>query len=307
MYAVAAAGRRVRAAVGAFVVLFAAAAAPAGEAPRDPWLRPFAATSIWNTPVGSGATYVPAGLAAAKTIGIDAEILVRVPAGSPEKPLLAPKGWETRAGGTTVVGGLPVPHGLVVPDARKWHTPNNCAAFLLPDGKTVRHVGVLCRPEAGGPVYGYPFNPDSDLHGDGAHGSHGGSGLSALGGSVRLGELTSAEPIRHALKVDLFCKKYAYHGPDRPGYRWPATKADSYAAKGYGGTNKAVVMGSLLAIPPAVDEASLALKTPVGRKLYAALRDYGAYVVDDAAWDCHYLCAEEGVGAEVERAFGMKF
>ncbi len=48
---------------------------------------------------------------------------------------------------------------------------------------------------------GYPAKPSVDLYGDGAYGAHWGSGLSALGGSIHLGELLSPEPMRHALKV----------------------------------------------------------------------------------------------------------
>jgi lysophospholipase L1-like esterase len=282
----------------------------AGKTPaqfRDPWLHPFASTSIWNMPIGSEVKFVPAGLGPAKTIGIDHERFFRVASNAPVRPVFAPKGWETRAGGTRRLGDLPIDDGIVVPDARKGYTPNECAAFLMPDGRTVKQVAPLCRPEAGGPVFGYYFRPDEDLHGAGITGSHGGSGLSALGGSIRLGELTNDAPIRHALKVDIFCKRYGYYGPDRKGFRWPATRADSYAAKEYGGTNRAVVMGTLLALPPDVRAESLALQTPVGRKLFRALQDYGAYVVDDAAWDCHYLCAEFGVAEEVERAYGLKF
>ena len=258
-------------------------------------------------PVGSEAKFVPANLGAAKTIGIDHERLYRVASNAPVRPVFAPKGWETRAGGTQRVGELPVDDSIVVPDARKFYTPNECAAFLMPDGRTVKQIAPLCRPEPGGPVFGYYFRPDEDLHGAGLTGGHGGSGLSALGGSIRLGELTNDAPIRHALKVDIFCQRYGYFGADRKGFRWPASRADGYAAKNYGGTNRAVVMGSLLALPPQVNEAALALQTPVGKKLFRALQDYGAYVVDDAAWDCHYLCAEFGVAGEVERAFGLKF
>jgi len=287
--------------------LLTATALNAEEPARDPWLWPFDSKSIWNMPIGSGAVYVPAGLGAAKTTNIDTELLYRVPAGSPERKFFAPKSWETRAGGTKYMGNIPIPDDLIVPDARKFFTPNNCAAFLMPDGKTLKHVAPLCRVEAGGPVFGYPFRPDTDLFGDGVYGSHGTSALSALGGSIRLGELTAPGPIRHALKVDIFCARYCYFGDDRKGFRWPATRADSYAAKLYKGTNKAVVMGSLLAIPPTVTAESLALKTPLARKLFEALRDYGAYVVDDAAWDCHYFCAEDGVAAEVEKSYGFKF
>lgn len=290
----------------ALVALCAAKAAGSAEAPRDPWLWPFASESIWNTPIGSEAQYVPAGIGAAENVGIDEELLFRVSEGAPQQKLFAPKSWEHRAGGTKELPGFQIDDAITVPDARKWWTPNACAALLMPDGRTVKNVGVMCRPQPGGAVFGYNFG-DTDLYGDGIRGSHGASAMSALGGSIRVGELTRAEPIRHAIKVDLFCKRYAFFSEDRKGFRWPADRADAYAGKEYAGKNRALAIGSLLAIPPSVTEQSVALKTDVGRKLFHALQDFGAYVVDDAAWDCHYLCAEKGVEEEVAQKFAVKF
>jgi lysophospholipase L1-like esterase len=290
----------------ALLALYVGPYAKADDTARDPWLWPFASESIWNTPIGIGAAYVPAGIGAAQNVGIDEELLFRVSEGAPHRKLFAPKSWEHRAGGTQELPGFQIDDAITVPDARKWWTPNSCAALLMPDGHTVKNVGVICRPEPGGPVFGYNFG-DTDLRGDGIRGGHGASAMSALGGSIRLGELTRAEPIRHAIKVDIFCKRYAYFGDDRKGFRWPANRADSYAGKEYAGKNRALVIGSLLAIPPGVTEQSAALKTNVGRKLFHALQDFGAYVVDDSAWDCHYLCAEKGVAEEVEKKFGLKF
>ncbi|MFM2166164.1 MAG: hypothetical protein RIS79_535, partial [Verrucomicrobiota bacterium] len=176
-------------------------------------------------------------------------------------------------------------------------------ALLMPDGRTVRHLGPLCRPEPGGPVFAYTFG-ESDLHGDGILGSHGGSRMSALGGSVRLGELTGEEPILHALKVDVFCAKYCFFDESRKGFRWPAACADSYARDNYKGQNKAVVIGSLLALRPEVKIDDLPLKTPVAKKLFRAFQDYGAYIVDDSAHEVFYVCAERGVSDEVKARFG---
>lgn len=271
---------------------------------RDPWLWPFASSSIWNMPIGSEARYVPAGLKAQGGFGIDEEVLLRVAPDAPERPLFAPKSWETRAGGTQHLPPVRINDQDTVPDARKYWTPNFCAALLMPDGRTVRHLAPLCRPESGGPVFAYHMG-EIDVRGDGIAGSHGASRMSALGGSVRLGELTGDAPLRHALKCCLFAKPYCYFGPDRKGFRWPAAGADGYASKqSYSGENKAVVMGSLLALAP--DASIPEMKTPVGKKLATALRDYGCYIVDDAAHDVVYLCAERGVAEEVEAKWGHK-
>lgn len=287
-------------------LLFLFLAAVQAETLRDPWLRPFDSRSIWNMPIGSGAEYVPAGLTPAAGISIDEEILLRVAPDAPERPTFAPASWEKRAGGTTHLPSVRINDQYTVPDARQYWTPNFCAALLMPDNRTLRHLGPLCRPEPGGPVFAYTFG-ESDLHGDGILGSHGGSRLSALGGSVRLGELTGDESIRHALKVVIDCGKYCHFDETNKGHRWPAATADGYAAERYQGTNKAMLMGSLLALRPELNAEKLALKTPVGRKLFQAFQDYGAYIVDDSAHDYFYLAAERGVQEEMESKLGHKF
>lgn len=271
---------------------------------RDPWLWPFATDSIWNTPLGKDAKLVPAGISSVGGVAVDPEILVRTRPGAPERKIFAPAGWETREGGTQLLGTAFFDDDFIVPDARKHWTPNYSGAVLQPDGRTVEHLGPICRPREGSDIWAYRFDR-TDLHGDGIKGSHGGSGLSALGGSIRRGELCGEAPIRHAIKANLFCERFAYFGPDRKGFRWPSDRADSYAAKGYKGTNPAVVMGSLLCLKPDLDLSSLGLKTTPARKIAKALQDYGAYVADDAAHDVFYFCAEQGVREEVAAVTGV--
>jgi hypothetical protein len=276
---------------------------------RDPWLWPFAATSPWNMPIGSGAQYAPANIQNGSYSTVDVDLLYRVPAGAPVRNVYTPGAWGPgRCTGTTPQGTLTIPDNLIVPDATSTHTPNNASAFLLADGRTLVQLNPLARCTYGGNVYGWR-TPNVDIYGEGLPGGHGGSGLSSIGGTIRLGELTGTAPIRHALKANLWAKKYLYYSASAPtpGYRWPALRADSYAASGYGGTNPQLVMGSLLAIPPSVTEASLGLRTPAGRKLFRALQDYGAYVVDDTAWDVHALSVQEGVTQEFKAFYGYDF
>ncbi|MBC8137378.1 MAG: hypothetical protein H8F28_15975 [Fibrella sp.] len=259
--------------------------------------------------MGSGARYVPANIAPAANVGIDEEYILRLSGKLNERPLYAPDDWNKRAVGTkrhpaSYRQNLPLPDDLIFEDARPGNTPNNCVAFILPDGRTVVNLAPFTRVEKGGPAYAWDFG-DTDLYGDGVRGSHGATGLSAIGGSIRKGELTGKTPIRHAIKVNVFAEKnLSYNDGGTRGYRWPATSADSYAANSYRSKNREMEAGALLAIPPAIKEADLGLKTPVGRKLFAALQDYGAYIVDDAAWDCHYICAEVGVNEEIKTTHG---
>ena len=73
--------------------------------------------------------------------------------------------------------------------------------------------------------------------GKGTGGAHGGSGLSSLGGSIRLGELLpGSPPINHALKIEL--ANWWYYGEKqlqpktidnqgRSQYLWPATGSNA--------------------------------------------------------------------------------
>jgi hypothetical protein len=89
------------------------------------------------------------------------------------------------------------------------------------------------------------------LRGEGlAGGGQGASGMFALGGTSRLHELVGAGPIRHVVKVTPFAARWCHYSPGVPGWRWPTKGADSYAAQGYHGSDPALVMATLLAIPP---------------------------------------------------------
>lgn len=277
---------------------------------RDKYLWPFSSTSIWNMPIGSGARYIPANIQTAGSLGVDQEYFFKLKASDPKRPVYAPGSWTKRCSGNNSMNlSLPIPDNLIIPDAtlQPYNTPNNASAFLMPDGKTLIQLEPLARCQQAGTIYGWRYYPNIDIYGEGIGGAHFGSGLSAIGGSIRKGELIKTEPIRHALKFILWSKKYFYYSPTARGYRWPADRADSAAAKNYQGKNPALMQGTLLAIPPSVTEASLKLQTPAAKKLFHALQDYGAYIVDDAGWDAHYIAVEKGVTDEFKQAYGYSF
>ena len=106
---------------------------------------------------------------------------------------------------------------MIVPDAintpTRYYTPNNAAALLQPDGRTIIQLEPMARCIKGGPVYGYHWpKQDIDIYSQGIAGSHLGSGLSAIGGTIRKGELIGSEPIRHVLKLELW-EKYLNYNP----------------------------------------------------------------------------------------------
>jgi hypothetical protein len=306
------------------------AEAPVAAACRDRFLWPFAATSIWNTPIGSLAIYVDAGIyslvdplrALPSEIHNDQDWLIRA---SPSDPLVM---WIDDSGnfpGGCSATGKAAPQMLPIPPtlATDCVANNNGAGLLLPDNRTLVQMQPLYIPKAGGPVIAWyhtgapqPFPWEIDILGDGALGAHGGSGLSSFGGAVRLGELLpGAAPIAHALKLELWAHAYYFYNWSSSEYAscftWPAVGCDSYwdntQGDGYNGTNPFLKPGALLAVPPARAAALLAsLATAPARQIAQALVDFGGYLVDDTGSQRGgaAICMESGVNAEVEAAYG---
>lgn len=159
----------------------------------------------------------------------------------------------------------------------------------------------------------------TSILGDGALGAHGGSGLSSVGGTIRLGELLpNAPPIRHALKLELSGTHHyfgayplqnatAYNGGRRQ-YVWPATGSDSgsqFPHPYYHGTNPHLAPGALLALPQAV-LANVTVTTVPGRQIRDALATYGGYIVDDSgSGDQVAICQLAEVNLEMRNAYGF--
>lgn len=291
---------------------------------RNPYIWPFSQTSIWNMPIGSEAVYTHAQLERAMQAGMtfDEDYIVM----TPDEPLMAIyenyAGWDRSKSRCTREGKLlfsaPISKDFIVsPDTWDGVTPNAGLAVLMPDKRTIRQTQPFahCTPtnEA---TSQYVFG-DVDIYGDGMYGAHGGSGLSAVGGALRYGELTpDSGPIRHVLKVNIFGRKNIYYDTETKGFRWPARAADGYAAQHYykDRTNaivKAARMGALLALPAAVNLDTMGFETQPGRILAEAFQDYGAYLVDDTAWDVYAIVTEwspEGRFAEeFEKNWGFSF
>lgn len=303
------------------------AAASATTACRDPFAWPFEAGSIWNTAIGSGAKYAPANIYATPAdnpFGIhnDQEWLLD----SRDPRTTTPVAWMDDGGnfpgGCSTTGPVRTTLPLPTNATTDCDANNNSAGVLLPNATLVQ-MQPLYRARAGGPFVAWyrrgapqPFPWTNDVLGrDGlsALGSHGGSGLSGFGGSIRVGELTGDAPIAHALKLELWAARYYFNSSTQPGascFTWPAVGCDSYAhagpGVGYGGANPLLVPGALLAVPPAV-AAALAptVGTHPGRQLLAALTDYGGYLVDDTGSQRGggAFCAEHAVNDEVAAAY----
>jgi len=288
---------------------------------RDPLRWPFTADSIWNLPLGRDAKRVPAGLAMpAEGITADEDIVILEPTAPPVDIVAHDASWDpslnrcTRLTGNVLYPGVPIPPAFVTDPGFLGATPNHAAAVLLADGDTIIQTQPFHRCQAGGlAVSQYRYAQDSLRTGNGIAGAHGGSQLSSLGGTIRLGELVPGGAINHALKVNVDCHascSYDAGDPDgKPGYRWPALSADFGAAERYRGTVAALQMGALLALP--ADFAVDALRTEPARMMARALRDHGAYVVDDTQYPVFAFTTEWGPAGRVldefEQAWGFPF
>jgi Carboxypeptidase regulatory-like domain/Fungal fucose-specific lectin len=252
--------------------------------------QPFLSTSIWNTPIGTGASWAPANLVPTtkRTLVSDQHIIVMTPAAPSTAINYSPAGWSPTGDRCTSTGPLPVP--LTAPIPSNFLVPsspmNDPLVALSADGHTLIQGEPFARCVAGGPatLQWADTRPGADLLGDGLQGFDGGSWMSALGGVIRLGELIPGGVISHTLQIDIDGWANLYRGTaSSPCYVWPASRCDGYAPAKYGGTNPNLKMGALLALPPTVPLDSLGLETPAGRILATAFKDFGAYVCNDAS------------------------
>lgn len=345
---------------------------------RDRRYQPFSSTSIWNYPIGSAASYVPANIYTnsfnsswACDLRVSAPGRRRQCAGAPknasEQECLAagccfhaPSNFPTcfkPAGGYPDAGfhadqdiiilgqagdpltpfldrawvGVPHccdtsgPQRAMIPFPHDFVTDcelnNNAAALLLADNVTLLQFQPLYRGTPGSPLmaqypptcpYNFTAGWNISVLGEGLWGAHGGSFLSSMGGTLRVGELMEdTPPIAHALKLEAYAHDYYWAGFTGPAcYTWPALACDGYARAGgdggYNGTVPEVRPGTLLAVPPANLPALLAnLTTGPARKIATALATHGGYLVDDTAGDSGALCMEPGAISELQAVCGI--
>jgi len=294
---------------------------------RDALQWPFASSSIWNMPIGSGAKYVAAGLHFTTTPNStqywydlplsDHERIVLTPSAPLTGVYISNVGWS---GGNrcnsqgTLFFRAPLPAAYVIPNS----TGNNGAAILLADGATI----VQTQPFTKCSGYSYattmqvPYSLAAWEYniktGDGRLGAHGASSLSTLGGTIRLGELRPGTQMRHAIKIltDSYSSLGLCTGNFSACFTWPAATADSYAAQagsGYGSatnnTNSAMKMGALLAIPASVNIGNIGLQSVPGKMLAWTLQNYGAYIVDSTGGPGFDIAIEDGAAGSKDDEF----
>lgn len=237
---------------------------------RDPAQWPFASTSPWNTPLGSGARFDNS--ADPCSASLTTETVT---------PTVNAVFWSITVAQTTDSDPLTTLSVRGIPQT-EIHSPTDArpsdpqveqggdAALLVIDPAR-SYVDELWRTRRVVGGWDALRHVRNDLRGsgvgDGGIRAYGGS---ALGGLIRRSELQAGH-IPHPLALALTRSQLLQ------GFVWPASSEDtSDPANPYRG---AVPMGMLVAIPPLVNLAALDL-TPQGLAIARALQDYGAYVVD---------------------------
>jgi hypothetical protein len=270
---------------------------------RNAALWPFTQNSIWNIPIGDQAIYEHAQITQQR-VYTDEDRIALTPNAPMTQIRYSDAGWSKRdrcvvTGG--VIDEVPIPHDWVVSNGLPG-TPNSGAVHLMPDSRTIKQNQPFarCAPGSTPTTLVAPSSWTQDIYtSDGIRGCHGGSGMSCLGGAIRVGELQSPDPIRHALKLVINMRLFSYRCPNQNDcFRWPALVADGGANSYYGttrsGNSTQMRMGSLLALPKTTNINSLGLITNEGKKLAWTLQNYGAYIVDDSYWDAYGFVYEDG-------------
>lgn len=201
---------------------------------------------------------------------------------------------------------------------------NNGAAWIDTTGNTIIQAQPIARCSAGSSVTAFVKFSNQSIYGVMENGAHGGSNLSVVGGTIRYGEWTYVKNnnltyFRHPLKVKFDAKQWFYRdtGTTSNMHRWPATTHDGYASnsptsgspRGYGGTNSQFKPGSLLVLSSSFNVA--ALLTQPGRIIAETMKRFGAYIVDDSAYNAVSFSLERGplgnAKDEFQALFGTSF
>ena len=266
-----------------------------------------AADSIWTRPIGTGAERATAGLFKQESARSSwpGELEYGRVLTDPEYFHLNPndpvKTLSVTGGGPGHGDGVHVRAGATATGA--W---NSCAVLLRSaDPFTVWQGQPLSLAANGNPSWPWTVPTSAtealDLREGGQRthlGSHGGSGLSTVGGSIRVGDLSGDDMIHHPLQLGI--NGLHFLSASNGGYRWPAVTADTgFDVDGhgneYGGSLDHMLMGVLLALPADYDLS--AITEPRAHKICWTLRHYGAYVVDvtDRSWSVFQFSADNRI------------
>lgn len=268
------------------------APAPAPQlSARDYTLQPFSSTSIWNLPIGTGASFESAtDSRTANVIGAGGVWVNESQYSHPITRATAadPVAVMTDSNDSSRSGSYRIPTTASIAGGTDAHMH-----VISPDGRSIDEAWAVTRRSATDYTTGRHHTVDLYGNGIGPRNGTRAYGGSAIGGLIRAWEVDPNHPkytgvIKHPIAIALRNDQLLHTGGGvgyradgtmlQSGYVWPATEQDWDSPWSYSGR---VPMGSYLAIPSTVDLSRLGL-TPQGLMLARAYQDYGAYVTDRA-------------------------
>lgn len=253
---------------------------------------PFASTSPWNMPIGSGANY------SAQSANITTTLrsgTITYNAGLYSLPVFVSQASDPILMETGNNNGNVLTFNINVPAVARPDPSVDAELIILnpTHDSSLESYGTIVKND--GSISAID-SVQYDLRGSGWAGPGlnpwvpllRAAGASGMGGLLRVGEV-QALSIPHALAFSISTDK-AKHGPV-----WPAYNED-YCAWMYLPSSTcytgSVPMGTLFSIPPSVNVTQIGLNTPLGVAIAHALQDYGAYVVDTGGINQMALYAE---------------
>lgn len=262
---------------------------PIGAYSSEPikFKQPFSSNSIWKRTIPKNATYYDVSDAiwgksslAPNRVSIEQITLIYIDKNQPEVNIVQSKGWfmpkRAQTSGEVFYTRRFAPNaGIEV----RYPSGGN-ASFVIIDPKTgIATEGSAGWREPGGDLITYYDEPrihNINLFGNGLSGTLG-SGLPAMGGLIRVGEINKG--INHSIAISMGSRRFSKNKH----FVAPAWRADGFASNilnGYFGKNERYTMGTLLAIPHSVDIGAIDWKTKQGYILAKSSQKYGWYIVD---------------------------
>ncbi|MCF6326272.1 MAG: hypothetical protein L3J21_03145 [Devosiaceae bacterium] len=268
-------------------IIGAAAPSNAQISSAPQFQQPFSSSSVWRRPIPRNATYFDVSDAiwgepslAPNRVSIEQITIIYVDENQPEVNIVKSRGWFMPKRAQT--DGQVFYTRRFAPDTginvRYPSTAN--ASFVIIDPKTsLATEGSAGWRDPGGDLitfYDEPRVHNIDLKGDGLFGTLG-SGLPALGGLIRAGEINNG--INHSIAIAMGSSRFSKTNH----FVAPAWRADGFSSSifnGYLGTNPRYTMGTLLAIPYSINIDAIEWNTPQGYILAKSSQQYGWIIVD---------------------------
>ncbi len=253
-------------------------------------MDPFSDQSIWNTSIGKDALLSKEPLGKFAYLEPEFEYLYRISNAPFVRPVFAINTWYQRLGNNKQIDQIPIDDFIIGSHPFDARSPDSCAAFLMPDHRTVKNLTAFSRMYRSGPCYAQSVK-SWDIYGsDGLDDGRIDSGMSILGGAIRADACNTVDDIRHAIKICL-PPSMLYGSQENTTFRWPAIRSGEQSSNRYSGVNASLTMGALLTLSEEdFQTVSTQVAGPIAKSIAKCIYEFGVYVVDDTGDNKVRIC-----------------